>query len=199
MHKKPMVAVALSLMAATATAAPFEAPYSLSAVHADFQSQLERVAKDPGEVGTTARIAADLMAPHNAAQESLILPVLGLAEVATAGHIVADPQMAGRLRALADELAQINDSDVNLVTALVELFAAADEAGQPEITRLAERMIWHEVSDVSVLYPAALLVGTSLQTQMTTPDRQNGPRLRSAPDVYPMMGVGNPHPADGQN
>ncbi|WP_415183870.1 hypothetical protein [Phaeovulum sp.] len=168
MHKKPIVAVALSLLAATATAAPFEAPYSLSAVHADFQAQLEQTAQNPGTVGTTARIAADLMGPHNAAQERLILPILGLAETATGGRIVSDPQMAGRLQALKAELAQINDSDVNLVIALVELYAAADEAGQPDITRLAERMIWHEVSDVNVLYPAALLVGASLQTQMNT-------------------------------
>ena len=60
---------------------------------------------------------------------------------------------------------------------------------------MAERMIWHETSDVEVLYPAALLVG-SIQAQAfaepvefpATP----GPLYGSGP--FPMMGVGNPHP-----
>lgn len=166
MHRKLIVSAALSALVTTATAAPFEAPYSLSAVHADFQSQLEQVAGESGAVGSTARIAADLMGRHNAAQERLILPILGYADVATGGQMPTDPQMPERLQLLETELAQINDSDVELVIALVDLYAAANEAAQPEIVRLAERMIWHEVSDVDVLYPAALLVGASLQAQL---------------------------------
>ena len=62
MHTNLVVSAVLSALATTVLAAPFEAPYSLSAVHADFQSQLEQVAVD-----STARVAADLMGPHNAA------------------------------------------------------------------------------------------------------------------------------------
>ncbi len=202
MHTKIIVSAVLSALATTATAAPFEAPYSLSAVHADFQAQLEQVAGKAGDVGTTARIAADLMEPHNAAQERLILPILGFVDVATGGHTPMDPQMPERLQTLEAELAQINDSDVDLVMALVELYAAADEAAQPEIVRLAERMIWHEVSDIEVLYPAALLVGTSLQAQLNIANSagfQIGPGPLYGPSPFPMMGIGNPHETDKRN
>ncbi len=169
MHTNLIVSAVLSALATTATAEPFEAPYSLSAVHADFQSQLEQVADKFGADGRTARIAADLMGPHNAAQERLILPILGFADAATGAQMPTDPQMPERLQVLEAELAQIHDSDVDLVIALVDLYAAADEAAQPETVRLAERIIWHEVSDVQVLYPAALLVGASLQAQLGIP------------------------------
>lgn len=202
MHTKLIVSVVLSALAATATAAPFEAPYSLTAVHADFQSQLEQVAGTAGEVGTTARIAADLMGPHNAAQEKLILPILGFADVATGRQMPMDLQMPERLQVLEAELAQIYDSDVGLVVALVDLYAAADEAGQPETMHLAERMIWHEVSDIEVLYPAALLVGASLQAQLSL-SNPVGFQIDSWPlngaGPFPMMGVGNPHKADKPN
>jgi len=62
---------------------------------------------------------------------------------------------------------QLYDRDVDLVTALVELYAAADEAGDAETARLAERMIWHETSDVEVLYPAALFVEEAMRSAAT--------------------------------
>ena len=110
--------------------------------------------------------------------------------------------MPERLQVLEAELAQIHDSDVDLVIALVDLYAAADEAGQPETVRLAERMIWHEVSDVQVLYPAALLVGASLQAQLGIPSPagfQIDPGPLYGPSPFPMMGVGNPHETDKRN
>jgi|TARA_R100000935_G_C2836095_1_gene168187 hypothetical protein len=130
------------------------------------------------------------------------LPILGFTDVAAGGQMPKDPQMPERLQVLEAELAQIHDSDVDLVIALVDLYAAADEAGQPETVRLAERMIWHEVSDVQVLYPAALLVGASLQAQLSIPRPAGfqidpGPLNGSSP--FPMMGVGNPHETDKRN
>lgn len=202
MHTNLVVSAVLSALATTVLAAPFEAPYSLSAVHADFQSQLEQVAGRSGAVGSTARVAADLMGPHNATQERLILPILGFADVAADGQMPKDPQMPERLQVLEAELAQIYDSDVDLVIALVDLYAAADEAGQPETARLAERMIWHEVSDVQVLYPAALLVGASLQAQLGIPRPagfQIDPGPLDGPSPFPMMGVGNPHETGKRN
>lgn len=202
MQRKLIFSAALSALAATATAAPFEAPYSLTAVHADFQAQLEQVAGKAGDVGTTARFAADLMAPHNAAQERLILPILGYADVATTGHMSANPQLGERLQVLAADLAQMGDSEVDLVTALVEFYAAADAAGQPDITRLAERMIWHEVSDIEVLYPAALLIGASLQARLraaSPASLQGEPGPLYRPGVLPVISVGDPQKAGKGN
>jgi hypothetical protein len=53
---------------------------------------------------------------------------------------------------------------VDLVTAPVELYARAEDAGDAEIARIAERMIWHETGDVEVLHPAAVLVESAMKT-----------------------------------
>ena len=166
MQKTLIIAAALSALSIPALAAPNETPYALSAVHADFQAELERTARLPGEVGAAAGAAAELMAPHNAAQERLVLPLLGWADAVASGREAKLPDIPDRTRIDA-VLSQLYDRDVDLVTALVELYAAADEAGDAETARLAERMIWHQTSDLEVLYPAALFVETALRSATT--------------------------------
>ena len=166
MKKTLIVAAALSAFAIPTHAAPNETPYALSAVHADFQAELERTARLPGEVGAAAGAAAELMAPQNAAQERLVLPLLGWADAVASGREAKMPDIPDRTRIDA-ELSQLYDRDVDLVTALVELYAAADEAGDAETARLAERMIWHQTSDVEVLYPAALFVEAAMRSAVT--------------------------------
>jgi hypothetical protein len=158
MHTKIIIAAAVSTLAASAAAAPYDAPYALTAVHAEFQAQLEHVATAPGEIGTAARLAAELMATQNAEQERLVMPLLGHAEVTATRQALTDVDLPGHAQRLEAELSQLSEGDAELVAALVELYAAAEDAGQAEIARLAERIIWHETSDVEVLYPAALLV-----------------------------------------
>ena len=161
-----IVPAALSAFAIPTHAAPNETPYALSAVHADFQAELERTTRFPGEVGAAAGVTADLMAPHNAAQERLVLPLLGWADTVASGREAKMPDIPDRTRIDA-ELSQLYDRDVDLVTTLVELYAAADEAGDAETARLAERMIWHQTSDVEVLYPAALFVEAAMRSAVT--------------------------------
>ncbi len=165
MHAKIIIAAAISMLAASAAAAPYEAPYALTAVHADFQAQLEQAATTPGEIGTAARLAAELMATQNAEQERLVMPLLGHAEVTATGQALTDVDLSGQAQSLEAELRRVSEGDAELVAALVELYAAAEDAGQAEIARLAERVIWHETSDVEVLYPTALLVRSAAQAR----------------------------------
>lgn len=192
MQTKLIIAV-MSALATPAIAAPDDSPYALRAVHADFQAQLEKIAATPGTIGIAGRVAADLMAAQNAAQERLVLPLLDWADAPAADLARIDP--VPWTQALRAEMPRLAEGDVALVTALVELYAAAEEAGQPAIALVAERMIWHETSDVEILYPAALLISerqpqafAKLFAVPTTP----GPLYGSGP--FPMMGVGNPHP-----
>jgi hypothetical protein len=163
--------------------------------------QLEQAAAAPGAVGAAARAAADLLGPHNAAEERLVLPLLGLAEAVAARQAPAELQrtLAGAAGWDA-ELPRLLDDQTEVVTALVELFAAADWEGERELAQRAERMIWHEVGDVEVLYPAAALVGSIAQARMTAPVPAGGATARGSlygPGPIPMMGVGSPHaPAD---
>lgn len=165
MYTSLVVAAVVSTFAVTASAAPFETSYVLSAPHADFLMQLEKAADAPGQTGATARVAADLIRPHMVVEEKVILPFLGYTQGVAGGQIPTDPQILVRLQSLAAELPRLMDSEKEVVSALVDLFAAAEEEGQPEISRLAERMIWHQTSDAEVLYPAAVMVGYSVHAQ----------------------------------
>lgn len=147
-----IASAALSVFAATAHAAPPEAPIVLSLEHADFLAQLEEAAGTPGEVGAAASVAAGLFAAHATAEESTVLPYLGFTEAVAEEGALAD---------LEAELPRLSDATTEVVSALVDLYAAADADGRPEIARLAERAIWHEMADIEVLYPAAVLAGSS--------------------------------------
>lgn len=196
-----IVAAALSAPALPAKSAPLETPYALGAIHADFQAQLGQLAAMPGRIGVAAKTAATIMTAHNAAQERLILPLLGLADAASAGQRPVVAIIPDRMR-LEAELTRLYDGDVDLVTALAELYAAADKAGEADIARLAERMIWHETGDVEVLYPAALLVGSALEAlpvRVEPASIKIGPGPLYGEPALPMIGTGKPHGPGTEN
>lgn len=194
MQTKLIIAAVLTALAVPAIAAPNETPYALSAGHADNQGQLERITGRHDEIGAAARAAVELLKPHNAMQERLVLPLLGWAESATTGTVL--PAALPDRNSLEAGLSQLYDGDADLVTALVDLYAAAEDAGDSETARLAERMIWHETNDARLLYPAALLVHASMTSRDATAgptgtSLQPGPLYGEHP--MPMMGVGDPH------
>lgn len=81
------------------------------------------------------------------------------------------------------------DGAQDLMTALVELYAIAEETGHGDISRVAERLIWHETADAEVLTTAANYQYT-VRAQSTA-DASAGPLY--GPNPTPMMGIGNPH------
>lgn len=165
--RTPLIAAAiLSGFAVAGSAASFDAPFALTAPHADFLAQLEEAAATPDEIGAAARIAADVYGPHNAAEEAIVMPLLGRAEAAAAGTAShADTQsMQEAAAALGTEFPALVDGQANVVAALVDLYAAAVGQDRMDLAGLAERMIWHETSDAEVLYPAAMLVGAGAGT-----------------------------------
>lgn len=179
MYRSFIVAAVVSAFAVTASAAPFETSYALSAPHADFLMQLERAADAPGQTGSAARVAADLIKPHMEVEERVVLPFLGFAEAIASGQTPINPQILARLQSLMAELPSLMDTEIEVVSALVDLFAAAEEEGQPEISRLAERMIWHQTNDAEVFYPVAVLVGYSIHAR--TAESQNNPTTSVRP------------------
>ncbi|MEC5325691.1 hypothetical protein [Aurantimonas sp. A3-2-R12] len=194
MHASFIVSAVASVFAVTASAAPLEAPYVLSVAHADFLTQLEEVAGTPGQIGGAARTAADRLGPHIEAEERVVLPFLGLIKEVAEGKAVAGslPTLAG----LQAELPLLINGQVEVVGALVDLFAAAEAEGRQEVSRLADQMIWHEMTDIEVLYPAAVLVNSSVQASMIEAEPAKipiGPGPLYGQDPVPMMGMGNPH------
>lgn len=167
-----VVATVMCAFTATASAAPSATPYVLSAAHEDFLMQLEDVAGVPGQIGTTARAAADLVRRHNETEEAVILPFLGLAESAVASTMTGEPERG--MTHLQAELPQILDEQTEVVIALVELFAAAEEQGRPDISRLAERIVWHETGDAEILYPAAVLASSGVERHLDKASASDG-------------------------
>lgn len=195
MHASFTVSAVASVFAATASAAPLETPYLLSAAHADFLTQLEEVAGTPGQVGGAARNAVNLLGTHIEAEERAVLPSLGLIGAVTEGKAVAGSLPA--LASLQAELPLLIDGQVEAIGALAELYAAGDAGGWPEVSRLAERIIWHEMSDAEFLYPAAILIGsTARAAEVDASESQSDPGPLYGRDPIPMMGLGNPHPLD---
>lgn len=170
MHTSFVVAAIVSALVATASAPPFETSYALSAPHADFLMQLENAGAAPGRTGAAARAAAGLVGPYMEVEERVVLPFLAHMEAVATGQTPVDPQILARLQSLTTEMPLLRDVEIEVVSALVDLFATAEEEGQREISRLAERMIWHQTNDAEVLYPAALLVGYIIHAE--TAERQ---------------------------
>jgi hypothetical protein len=197
MYTKPILAAAVSALATAASAGSFDTPYALSATHEDFLGQLEQTAGEPGEIGAAARAALGLVEPHIQVEENLVLPFLGFAEAVSQGGVYGPLEAPERLESLAAELALMPDGQTDVISALVELFAAAQYADQPEVAQLARRMIWHETADAEILYPAAAVVAAHVRTPMVGADTTYSPTDASSlygPDPTPMMGVGSPHP-----
>lgn len=199
MDRTLIVSAALSALASAASAASFDTPLALRATHEDFLVQLEAAASGTGETSAAAQTVRALAGPHVAAEERVILPFLGFAEAVAEGRAGAVPETAQQLDSLTAELALMPEAQTTLITALVELFAAADAEGQADVAQLARRMIWHETADAEVLYPAAAVVGAAVQSRIASAGPRTGAGDR-APlfglGPIPMMGVGNPHPVN---
>lgn len=192
MHSKLILSAVLSTFAVTASAVTVGAPYALSAEHEDFLMQLEQVAGAPDEIGMAARAAADLLRAHNYAEEKMILPSLAYIDAVA----VAPQGKPGDTSHFAAAMSRLLDEKTDIVTALADLYAAGQEDGRPEVSHLAEQMIWHETRDVAILYPAAALVGSPARAYLTkagSPDMPISQEPLYGPAPMPMMGVGNPH------
>lgn len=167
------IAVASSVAGAGTSAAPLQAPYALTAEHAELDAELRAVAAMPGPIGEAARAAADLVTPHVALEERLVLPLLGLAPALVEGAPVAEAEDAlARTAALKADLPRIMEAYPQMVSALTDLFAAAEAEGRPEISRLADRMIRHAIGDIEVSYPAAIVIGDRLGARLAA-ERRN--------------------------
>lgn len=156
-HASFIASAVLSAFAVTAHAAPPDTPLALRLEHADFLAQFAEAAATPGEVGDAARAVLPLFDAHAEAEESTVLPFLGI------GNAIVGKDAMWRLEA---ELPRLSDATTEVIGALADLYAAADGNGRPEIARLAERAIWHEMADTEVLYPAAILAVSAAGTGM---------------------------------
>ncbi|MEZ5863839.1 MAG: hypothetical protein R3D25_07095 [Geminicoccaceae bacterium] len=62
-----------------------------------------------------------------------------------------DPEATlASLESLQAELPLLVEGQAEAIGALVKLFAAAEAEGEADVSRLAERIIWHELTDAEI-------------------------------------------------
>lgn len=134
-------------------------PESLRLRHEAFHAEFTRATKEKGKVGDAARAIEKLAEAHFAKAKDAF-PPLALLPQLSEGKV--SPEMrkavpiAERLKA---SLPQIRREHRELIAGLKRLAEAAQDEGQTEYVRFAERLVWHIQEEEEVLYPAVLLVG----------------------------------------
>lgn len=135
-------------------------PDCLRAEHEELHAQLMKATKEPGALGETAREAARLLHQHFVKEEQYAMPPLGLLVKLAWGPVTAD--MAGILpltRRLKAELPSMLMEHKNIMVAVKQFRAAAQQAGRDDYERFADALILHARTEENVLYPAAIVVG----------------------------------------
>ncbi len=143
-------------------------PYSIKAEHEEIHGELERATRLGGRVGEAARALAKVLHPHFVREEQIALPPLGLlAALARGDHDPAQAQVLPMTDSLRAELPQMLEEHKAIAAATRRLGEIARIAGNPDVARLAEKLLLHARSEEEVFYPAAILIGDLVRSQMT--------------------------------
>lgn len=138
-------------------------PEALRTEHSELHRELAAAARAPGRVGEAARAVAALFHPHFVDEEAFALPPLALLAPLARGERISEVATVLRVVAkLKAELPRMLSEHKAICTAVQELAAAAQEAGDSDSLRLAEKIIAHATMEEQILYPAAILVGEYL-------------------------------------
>lgn len=145
----------------------FEIPRPLKIEHEELHAMLRKATKEPGELGDSAKVVAELMHPHFVKEEEYALPPLGLLHDLAQGKVV--PEMKDVL-VLTDKLkADLNQMLAEhklIVGALGKLSAAAKKADKLEYAKFAEALILHAQTEEEVSYPTAILIGEYVREKL---------------------------------
>jgi hypothetical protein len=142
-------------------------PDSLRLEHEQLHARLAEATRLPGRTGEAARRVARIMHPHFLREDEYAIPPLGLlARLAKGG---ATPDMAEVLPLVArlkDELPLMIEEHRAIAGALIELGNVASGEGQREWAEFADELRHHAQMEEEVLYPAAILVGDHVRSQL---------------------------------
>ena len=141
-------------------------PESLRARHQSFHAEFVAATQDPGKVGDAARSIETLATTHFA-RATDAFPPLGLLPRLAAGEMTPEMgDVVANAEDLRARLPQIRREHHELVVGLQRLAQAADDEGKPDARRFAEALILHIQEEEEILYPAVLLIGDHVKTQL---------------------------------
>jgi iron-sulfur cluster repair protein YtfE (RIC family) len=150
-------------------ATTIQIPQSVRIEHAAIHSALVDATKAAGRVGETARALAEVLHPHFVREEEIALPPLGLPARIAAGRRLTDAEAAEALTttdSLRRELPQMLEEHKRIRKAIDNLRSAARTEHAVRYEQLAEQLALHAQSEEEVLYPAAVLVGDVIRSQL---------------------------------
>ena len=142
-------------------------PDSLRVEHERLHARLAAATQQAGRTGEAARTVAKIMHPHFLREDEYAIPPLALLPRLSHGPVT--PDMGDILPLVArvkEELPLMLEEHRAIVGALVELASAATDEGQPEWAEFAGELRLHAQMEEEVLYPAAILVGEYVKSQL---------------------------------
>jgi len=135
-------------------------PESMRIEHEEIHSELERITRMPGRIGTAARELATVLHPHFVREEQIALPPLGLLEPLARGEFT--PAMRAVLPmtdSLRTELPRMLEEHKAIRAATLRLRDVAQAERNVEVEQFAATLALHARSEEELFYPAAVLVG----------------------------------------
>jgi hypothetical protein len=142
-------------------------PDCLRVEHEQLHAKLARATRAPGRTGEAARMVARVMHPHLLREQEYAIPPLGLLRRLAQGHATADmADVLPLVARLKDEMPLMLEEHRAILGALVQLGDAASKEDQREWAELADELRLHARMEEEVLYPAAVLVGEYVKSQL---------------------------------
>jgi hypothetical protein len=148
----------------------FSIPHSLAVEHQHLHQALEALASKKAPVGPAAQRLADALEPHFQKENAEALPVLGLLAALSRGEISEKMRPAIEASQKLKSVLPVMLAEHKVIgEAIDNLRKAGEKAGDRDATKFAEDLALHAKTEEDVLYPAAILVGSYIETQLHTP------------------------------
>jgi hypothetical protein len=143
------------------------APGAMVAEHEELHADLAKAIRSGGRTAEAAKAVGKALHEHFLREEEFAIPPLSLLPALANGEFT--PEMAEVLSMtdrLEAELPQMLLEHTVVVRALSVLAEAARAEGKPEVEQFAERLKLHAQTEEQLSYPAAILVGKYVRSQL---------------------------------
>ncbi len=156
--------------AAAEGSSPLQVPQSLAREHQEIHETLARATREPGELGKTAMVLEQALAPHFKREEEIAAPPLGLLPALARGPATAEMRaVLPMTQALERELPHMLEEHGAVRDALTRFRAEAVKANKPDYVRFCDALAAHALQEEEILYPAAIAVGRYVDSAAPKP------------------------------
>ena len=142
-------------------------PQPMKKEHEELHSELKKATREKGAVGEAAKAVAKVLHPHFVKEEEYAMPPLGLLTLLAEGKVPPSIKdvlvMTNKLEADLNEMLKEHKE---IVAALKPLVTAAKNAKKLEYVSFADKLILHAQTEEQVFYPASLLIGKYVKSNL---------------------------------